>query len=426
VRALRPQLVTDLLAEDEEWLLRAARRNAAQNATSVHAIHDTGSVNTVNTDVGLFTCRPMGAWLSDASKKPVPRKLCGDVWAEGELVIFFGSTGDGKTAFAVQIADGITKGGSSTGLTMDAASQSVAYIDFELSDCQQLRRYAIEKRNSDGSLSYDSVYEFDEKFQRIEVNSASQLFDRLRDWEATLLIEVERIIVESKAKVVIVDNITWLSRETDKGKFALPLMQRLCDLKKQHGLSVLVLAHTPKRDETRPLSLNDLAGSRILANFADSVFAIGKSSTNSRIRYLKQLKVRSAEMVHSADNVAVFQLEKTGNFLGFTFMRCSSESEHLRILTDNARDELIDRARQLRADGKTQREIAKEMEISLGAVNKYLKLDSVQNREQRERCEQDERREHEDEHLLRPGASAEEAATYTARWLAEEGSGEVP
>lgn len=388
----RPQLVSDLLAEDEERRLRTARQHAAQDASGIHAVHDTGSVSTLNGNAGLFTCRPMTAWLSDASKKPVPRQLCGDFWVEGELVIFFGSTGEGKTAFAVQIADGITKGKRSTGLATDAACQSVLYIDFELSDCQQLRRYAIEQRKSDGSLYYDSVYEFDEKFQRIEMNTASQVFDRLGDWEQTLLIEVERVIVDSQAKVVIVDNITWLSRETDKGKFALPLMQRLCELKKQHGLSVLVLAHTPKRDETRPLSLNDLAGSRILANFADSVFAVGKSSTNSRIRYLKQLKVRSAEMIYSADNIALFQFGKEGNFLGFTFTGESSESEHLRVLTDSGRDELIVRAHRLRADGKTQREIANEMKISVGAVNKYLKLDSVQHREQRECCEQDERR----------------------------------
>jgi hypothetical protein len=395
VRNERPQLVTNLLAEEEERLLRVARRDA-HNAPNVHRVHDTMGINIVNNIPGLFTCRSMGAWLSDASKKPVPRKLCGEVWVEGELVIFFGSTGDGKTAFAVQVADDITKGRSSTGLAKDAAPQSVAYLDFELSDCQQLRRYAIERQNSDGSLYYDSVYEFDEKFQRIEVNTAGQVIDRLADWEETLLVEVERTIVESKAKVVVVDNITWLSRETDKGKFALPLMQRLCDLKKQHGLSVLVLAHTPKRDEMRPLSLNDLAGSRILANFADSVFAIGKSSTDARIRYLKQLKVRSAELVYSADSVAVFQFEKVDNFLGFTFTGESSESEHLKIRTAVARDELIDRVHQLRVHGKTQREIAKQLEISVGAVNKYLRMDSVHRSER----EQDERREHGDEHLL--------------------------
>jgi hypothetical protein len=365
--------LTETVAREAEKLDNEKHRAARV----VHAVHDTGSMNTMNTSAGLFTSRPMAAWLSDASKKPVPRKLCGDVWAEGELAIFFGSTGDGKTAFAVQIADDITKGRSSTGLAMEAACQSVLYIDFELSDCQQLRRYAVEQRNGDGCLYYGNVYQFDEKFQRIEVNTGSQVFNRVGDWEETLLIEVEQAIVESEAKVVIVDNITWLSRETDKGKFALPLMQRLCDLKRQHGLSVLVLAHTPKRHETRPINLNDLAGSRILANFADSVFAIGKSSSDSRLRYLKQLKVRSAEMIYTSDNVAIFQFEKSDNFLGFTFTGESSESEHLKILADSARDQLIERAHELRGDGKTQREIAKEMKISLGAVNKYLKRDPV-------------------------------------------------
>ena len=348
-----------------------ARRELAK--ISVHAVHASGDVNTVNTRTGLFTVRSQKEWLSAAALRPVPRKLCGDVWSQGELTICFGSTGEGKTAFAVQVGNDIAAGRSSNGLTMEADAQPVLYVDFELSDSQQLRRYAVEQRNGDGLLHYVEVYDFHENFLRAEVDAASRVFDHVSDWEQLLLTEIERTIIESGAKIVIIDNITWLSRETDKGKFALPLMQRLCDLKKQNDLSVLVLAHTPKRDETRPINLNDLAGSRILANFADSVFAIGKSAADSRVRYLKQLKVRSAEMVYSTDNVAVFQFEKPGNFLGFTFIGESTESEHLVNMTDDARSDLIARAQKLRAEGNTQREIASELKISLGAVNKYLR-----------------------------------------------------
>jgi hypothetical protein len=45
----------------------------------------------------------------------------------------------------------------------------------------------------------------------------------------------------------------------------------------------------------RPLSANDLQGSKMLINFCDSAFAIGKSSNDKDLRYLKQIKQRSKE-----------------------------------------------------------------------------------------------------------------------------------
>ena len=51
-------------------------------------------------------------------------------------------------------------------------------------------------------------------------------------------------------------------------------------LKSKYGLSILVLAHTPKRDSGKPLGRNDLQGSKMIINFCDSAFAIGESAKN--------------------------------------------------------------------------------------------------------------------------------------------------
>lgn len=55
-------------------------------------------------------------------------------------------------------------------------------------------------------------------------------------------------------------------------------MMKLMNLKKQYGWSLLVIAHTPKRNLSSPITQNDLAGSKKLYNFFDSVVAIGKSA----------------------------------------------------------------------------------------------------------------------------------------------------
>ncbi len=306
----------------------------------------------------------MNAWLEDASQRPPALQLAGELWREGEIALLFGSTGDGKTAFAVQIANDIATGISTTALKVEACGR-VLYFDFELSDAQHLSRYSFG----------GNTFRFSDQLIRVEMclDDYMRGADLVSDWESSLLAEIEAAIIASGAKYVFIDNLTWLSRETDKGKFALPLMQRLVSLKKTQKISIFVMAHTPKRDETRPIVLNDLAGSRILANFADSVFAIGRSTQDPSTRYIKQVKARSAEAVYTTDNVALFTFEKRESFLGFQYNNTGSEVDHLRPLSDGAAAERAAQAKALADSGLTHREIAERLGVSLSTANKYVR-----------------------------------------------------
>jgi len=348
----------------------------------VHGVHDVQNMNSVNElePIGirdedsndLFTGRSMNDWLSLAASKPVPMRLFGDFWSEGELSILFADTASGKSALAMQIAQSICAGKPTPGFAMEATPQGVLYFDFELTEMQLRRRYAVENRDRD-RIWFDDYFDFHPTLRRFEINNAARLFDQYEDWETLLIEQIETAVLGSGEHIIVFDNLTYLSRETEKGKFAIPLMQRLNDLKKNHSLSLLILAHTPKRDESRPITVNDLAGSKSIANFADSVFAIGKSSRDSNLRYLKQIKARNTEIVYDDQNVAVCRFEKPHNLLRFEFVGCQDENEHLAPLTKSKRLDLMARARSLSAEGLTQREIATELGIGLGTVNKYLK-----------------------------------------------------
>lgn len=139
-----------------------------------------------------------------------------------------------------------------------------------------------------------------------------------------------------------------------------------------YGVSILTLAHTPKRNNSQPIGRNDLAGSKMLINFCDSAFAIGESAKDKRFRYLKQIKSRSTEIIYDTENVAVFEVNKPENFLMFTHVHTSSEHEHLRQYTPQDKESLTTQVIELRGKGKSQREIASELGIGLGTVNKYL------------------------------------------------------
>ncbi|MDQ1591628.1 MAG: hypothetical protein QOG71_2255 [Pyrinomonadaceae bacterium] len=316
-----------------DWLERGGtvqQLEALVNAAPEWSPQSLSPTNTTIEPSKLFKLKSANTWLSDAAGRPTPKMLFSEFWFENELCILFSDTNLGKSILAVQIADSISRGQPVSSLTLEAEAQKVIYFDFELSDKQFERRYSI-----DGSKHFI----FDDRFIRAEINPDAELPESI-SFETYLSLALEEVIVEESAKVVIVDNLTYLRTETEKAKDALPLMKQLKRLKSKYDLSVLALAHTPKRDMTRPLTLNDLAGSKHLSNFADSVFAIGQSSHDHSLRYLKQLKVRATEVVFHSDNVIICEIAKPSNFLGFSFVKYGNEGEHLQPLSPSEAREL--------------------------------------------------------------------------------------
>lgn len=313
-----------------------------------------------NPNSGLFTVKSANQVIMDAKNRPPRRRLFGQLWYEGENDILYSDTNLGKTILAYQIANSISSGRSILGLAMDAPAQKVAYCDFELSEMQFLKRYS----GDDGS-----IYQFSPNLLRVEINPDAEC-PQGYSFEDYLKMSLERVAVDHGVKIFVIDNITYLNSETEKASFALPMMKWLKEFRRKYDLSILILAHTPKRDSSKPITKNDLAGSRMTMNFCDASFAIGGSTKGSQIRYIKEIKQRNEPFRYDSDNVIVCAVEKLNNFLQFRFVEYGSERDHL---TENAKDALIQRAKELKAQGKTQREIAAQLGVSLGTVNNWLK-----------------------------------------------------
>ena len=312
---------------------------------------------------GLFLVKTAARWMEQAKKRPIPKMLFGEFWFEGEICILFADTNLGKSILSVQIGNSISKGEHIPGFKQESEKQPILYFDFELSDKQFENRYSIQ---------FEDHYNFDENFIRVEINPDANVPEN-NSFEDFLNNSMDKSIRETGAKILIIDNLTYLKNETEKAKDALPLMKYLKALKSKYGLSILALAHTPKRDLSKPITRNDLQGSKMLINFCDSSFAIGESSTDKNLRYFKQIKSRNTEIIYDAENVCVCQISKPDNFLQFEFINFGTEREHLKLFTEKDRETNISKCKELHLQGKTQREIAREIGISLGAVNKYLK-----------------------------------------------------
>lgn len=318
----------------------------------------------------LFSARPARSVFAAKANLKKPETLFGNHWRSGEIAILFADTGAGKSILATQIAESVASGTPFGPFPMTAQAQRVAYFDLELTDAQFARRY------SSDDIEHPAEFPFSVNFIRCPPREVSEVPPDHSDYTAYLTSSMIDFIEFSGAKVVIIDNITWLNNSSQIGNSAARVMKALQRLKRQLGLSILVLAHTPKRFVHSRLTINDLQGSKMLANFADSVFAMGTSRRGPDVRYLKGIKHRSTAARATQTEVATIRLAKDECFLGFSFEEFSDERDHvgwLRSALEPERLALATRAAELAAKHLTQRQIADELGVSATTVNRCLK-----------------------------------------------------
>ena len=322
-------------------------------------IENISNINNSN----YFIIKTANAWIEEAKNRPTPKMIFDQFWYEGEVSILFADTNLGKSILAVQIGNSVSKGIPIKGFESETIKQKILYFDFELSDKQFQNRY---------SINFENSYSFDDDFLRVQINAETTSNSSLSE-EEMIIKSLEESIIETNAKIIIIDNLTYLKNETEKARNASPLMKLLRALKNKYDLSILILAHTPKRDQSKPLSKNDLQGSKMIINFCDSCFAIGESQKDSKLRYLKQIKVRQSEFKFDTNNVALCQIDKPLNFLGFEFLDFSSEREHLKEITDRDINQRNSQILELHSQGLPNTKIAEMTGLTEGGVRSILK-----------------------------------------------------
>lgn len=304
-----------------------------------------GVVESPQQPEGLLIVKSANQWVKEASERPNPEPLWLSLWYQGEVCCLFADSNLGKSIYAVEIANEVSQ------------KRKVLYFDFELSDKQFQLRYTDD---------FGGLHSFSDNFLRAEINPEMCYNDSFED---ELIESIEKSCVDNDVKTLIVDNLSFLCAESEKGDAAGRLMMRLIRLKKQYDLSILVLAHTPKRPLSNPITQNDLAGSKKLFNFFDSVFAIGQSAKDDNLRYIKQIKVRTGSRTFGAESVLICEIIKDKDWLHFRPKGCESEKEHLK--TDSSA--ILKEIKNLREDGQTIEEIAKKLNISKSKVGRIAK-----------------------------------------------------
>ena len=310
-------------------------------------LQDEQTSRDVPLNAGMLEIVDANLAMERASMCQNPKPLFDPFWYEGEIGCLFADSNVGKSILAMQIAADIAK------------EQRVLYFDFELSEKQFQLRYTDEN---------GKLYHFPDKLFRVTINP--DLLGSLSvPFEEAVMGSIEKAAISTESKVLVIDNISILCMQTEKGEDAAALVRRLRELRAKHGFSILIIAHTPKRNMYNPITQNDLAGSKKLFNFIDSCFAVGKSVVGSNIRYVKQIKVRNSEERHGTDNVQVYSIDKIGPLLCFVYLENSPESMHLRTAD---KDELDGEVLRLSSEGKSMREIASMTGKSKSSVHRII------------------------------------------------------
>lgn len=298
--------------------------------------------------VGLLSIKSANDWIEDSIKMPDPKTFFNGLIVQYENTVIFAASNVGKSILAMQIAEHI------------AWSEKILYLDLELSSKQFQMRYT--------DATTGEIHMFPSNFQRAEIDPEYIVG---LDLEQEILDSIEEAAIQGITFFVI-DNITFICNDSEKGATAGNFMMKLIRLKRKYGLTTIVIAHTPKRRSWEPITQNDLAGSAKLMNFFDAGIALARSAKDNNLRYLKQVKVRTGEYNYGADNVIIYDISKDNGCLKFELQGYAKEDDHLKNRdSGDDYDEIIGILK-LQRDGKTIREIAEILDMSKSSVQRRL------------------------------------------------------
>ena len=303
----------------------------------------------VGRKIGIMEVKSCNQWIADSKDTTDPKLYCNDLIVEGENTVVFASSNVGKSVFCTQMAEEI------------AREHKVLYIDCELSAKQFQMRYTNKETGS--------VHLFPDNFLRAEIDPELIVGT---DMEAAILQSIQQAANDGITHF-FVDNITFLCNDSEKGQTAGEFMMKLIKLKRKYHLTLVVIAHTPKRDRRQPITQNDLAGSAKLINFFDAGVAIGISAKDEALRYVLQVKVRTGKYTLTSSNVAIYRLVHSDNYTKFEFEGYGNEKEHLREKNQETDMEDMQELVNLKAKGFSIRQIVEETGFKQTTVFRKLK-----------------------------------------------------
>jgi len=256
----------------------------------------------------------MNDMLEIGAGEPEPKKMFGPLWIEGEVAIFYATSKVGKTVLAYQVANAIANGENvfpnNTELSNHCKPKRVLYVDAELKVRQITKRY---------SKPYgQNLFQFSDNFFRIGKGKGFR-WKKGDDLVEVINTDIKTALIEYKAEVLIIDNLSVLGNGIESSKEAMPLMLTLLNWNVDLDISIMVIGHTTKTDPFTKIEKSNLQGSAMIGNMFESIIAMNRCSGDDNKRYIKAIDFRSEKEDFGANRVIVCNVEKPSNCLKWTF-----------------------------------------------------------------------------------------------------------
>jgi archaellum biogenesis ATPase FlaH len=357
-------------------------REAYDGQTDIFDLYDRVNEKTrASNPKAILRVQTMDEALKEGKAEPIRKMLLGSLLREGDMCLMFGDEGTGKSVGVVQIGLAISKGlplfGDGVNFKNECAPKKTLFFDFELENAELFQRYNEsghayqfgEKRKNEKGEEYIAS----DMFRRVDMNPDN--FDGSD--ESDILRTVQNTIEREQPEFIIIDNLTWLTSEAQDTAVAASFMKMFLRLRRKLGFTIIVVAHTPKRNNSEPLESKHMAGSSKLKDFAKNVIGISPSKQGDGIIYVKHLKMRNGEKVYTNQNVIQCSIEKNNGLLQWHFMGFNDETVHLATPTiEMSEDEICKEARKLRDEkGMTWEEILTEMSLPFSRTTLSRKVE---------------------------------------------------
>ncbi len=317
-------------------------------------------------EVPLMTFSSMNEALQTAKDMPRMQRLIGTLLLKNTLSVWGGDNGIGKSILGFTVSEHLARGWKVLGLENECGPLRVLLCDFELTLQGLWKRYSDE--------SAQKAYTFSSNVFRADFNPDFSAYGK--NYDDQLFAAIRSLVVEIKADVLIIDNLTALkSQSNSDGDIALDLMNRLNRLKKELSVTIIALTHVTKLPSNVPIVKNHIAGSKHIQNLCDSIIGVAKSSQGHNKIYIKELKNRYEEEAYGADNILVCEKKKKGSFLTVELTDFDVESNHISPLDDTSEGSDNDQAKaiELRQSGLSIGKIAATLGKSKSVVHGWVK-----------------------------------------------------
>lgn len=260
-----------------------------------------------------------GMYISEMKQLIRPTvDLWNGLWNQGEMACLFGETNVGKTTLALQIANDLAKRGL-----------DVHYYDFSNAVHSYKQRYDTPEAEICDNSSQN----------RVIINTLDPVFFNSSIDTKRILESLKKRFVLGRASVIIIDDITYLARTSDKSSVQ-HVLNTLRSWSQEFLVSILVVAHSRRKRYGQITTIDSLDGSFELAYAFESIFSISRANkfnadNNHITHYIKQHKNRNGIITYDDMNVITTTLGRDKDSGVMQFIDFTTGGNERQLLRDN-------------------------------------------------------------------------------------------